>query len=96
MVVHNFNVRGTFGRPAKANTELVINPDAVLTLAIPRQSLKSVAWWRAQELQRIRGVQLSQFAGCYLRHIREAPTLPGLEQSLGSGAPEAFYHPLMI
>jgi len=95
VVVDNFNVGGSFGRPAETQTELIIDPDALLALAVPCQRLESVARWRPQKLQSIRGVQLSQFAGCYIRHIREALTLAGFEQCQRIRAPEAFYHVIM-
>src|SRR5579872_1858966 len=43
VVVHNLDLRRAFPRPNKAHSELVVDPDRILSLAIARQCLKTVA-----------------------------------------------------
>src|SRR6267154_2445269 len=68
-VVHNLDLRRAFRRPKKAHPELVVDPDRVLSLAIARQRLKTVAWRRPQVAEIARGVEVAQFPPCHLDQI---------------------------
>jgi hypothetical protein len=43
MIIHNFNVAGAILSPAKTNTPLPIDPDAVLSCPITGQRFQSIA-----------------------------------------------------
>jgi hypothetical protein len=57
MVIHDLGLGWAFGRPNKAQPELVLDPDRMLPLAIARQRLKTVAWRRPQVAEIARGVE---------------------------------------
>jgi len=48
MIVNNFNFKRIAGLPTKTNPKLIINPNAVLTGAIPVQCFQMVPWWHAE------------------------------------------------
>ena len=62
MVIDKFNVLGARGRPAKANPELVIDTDRMLTLAIFRQRLKAVCRRTSQIRQAHREMDRGQLS----------------------------------
>jgi hypothetical protein len=59
VVVDNFNPVRVAILPAKTNTVLVVDTDAVLAFALARESLQSVAWWYPQIMQISRVVQIA-------------------------------------
>ena len=79
MVVNYLNVYWALRSPVKTQSKLIIDPNAVLTLAITRQRIKSISWRRAQKLQGICGIQLHKLTRSDFRNAREAPALSGLE-----------------
>ena len=56
--------------PPKAHPPLIIDPDAVLSLAIPRELLEPVAWWNPQILERFCAVSPEDLLGL---PVTEAP-----------------------
>jgi hypothetical protein len=44
MIIHNLNLEKITVAPNETNTKLIVNPNAVLTLSIPLQNLKVIAW----------------------------------------------------
>jgi len=56
VIVHDFNVFWAFARPAKADSELAIDPNAVLTCAIAPECFKAIARRRSQEVERLGGM----------------------------------------
>ena len=56
MIIHNFNVFWPICSPGKANTILFINADTILPLTITFKTLKAVARWKLQLLERVYGV----------------------------------------
>ena len=62
MVVDDFDTIRAGGSPDEAETELVVDADAVLACAITPQGLQSVAWGNAQVVQTDRDLQLPELA----------------------------------
>ena len=62
MVIHDLNITGTVIRPTEAHAPLVVDPDAVLPLAITLQRLKAMAWRGTQVGELCRGVQHIEFS----------------------------------
>ena len=62
VVVHYLDVSRPHLTPLEAEAPLVIDADAVLTLAIALQSLQVVARRSFQEFQRLRSIELSELA----------------------------------
>jgi hypothetical protein len=48
VIVHDLDILGARGRPAKADTELIVNADAMLARAISLQGFEPVSRWYAQ------------------------------------------------
>jgi hypothetical protein len=96
MVVDNLDVFGDALTPDKANAPLVIDPDAVLAVAVTLEGFQSVTR---------RGTQVSQHFGIFDHikfprcHVRNRPQVPCRlitpEECLGGFAPEGFYHDSM-
>src|SRR3546814_5121700 len=62
VVVHDFYVFGVRAIPAKADPELVVDPDAVLALAIAPQGFQTIARRHPQIIQATGPVELFQLA----------------------------------
>ena len=60
MVVHDFDVFGSSRCPSKAEAELLIDSDAVLTLSVSFQRLEAVSWRNAEILQAPSDLELSE------------------------------------
>ena len=88
MIVHDLDVFGIATRPAKADAELVIHPQAPLADAIAFQLLEPVGWRRAQVINAARKVELLQLAQRRTLDVGEARHAPQLEQRLSVGALE--------
>ena len=63
MVVDNVHLRWPRIRPAKTDAVLVINADAMLSLAIPFQGLKPVAWGNLVFMECGHGCQADRVCG---------------------------------
>ena len=92
VVVHDFDIFRAGGGPNEKYSSLPIDADAVLVGAVVFQRFQLVARRRAQELQRMRGIELGQLA--YSRAIdgSESSWIPTLEQRLRILAAEAPDH----
>src|SRR5690606_1828592 len=62
MVVHDFDVLGPSRRPAEAEAELVIDPNAVLPGPVALEQFESVAGRNPKVVESFRDLQLAQFA----------------------------------
>jgi hypothetical protein len=62
MIVEDFDIVSFVVLPAKTNSPLGIDSNAVLTLAIALKLFQPVAWNRRQVLKRGRGIQQKQFS----------------------------------
>jgi hypothetical protein len=62
VIVHDFNIPRTVIGPPKANSPLVVDPNAHLADTIALEELQSIPRWISQIVQRRSGVQLAQFA----------------------------------
>src|SRR4030095_5914434 len=93
MVVHYFYLLRVACPPKKADSPLVINPDAMLTLPISLQCFKSVRGWQTKIFQyggSIYRVELHERA--LLNKGRALPRAPPMENSLGFPAAERLNH----
>jgi len=64
VVIDNFNVKHVTIFPTDADTPLVIDPDAVLSFAIPSQNFKPIARWHFQVLKAFYLVQIQKLSAC--------------------------------
>ena len=64
MVICDTNPIRSCIRPAKNNTPLLVDPDAVITFQISAQGLQSISWWSLQVIQ----------PSCVMDHIKFSPS----------------------
>jgi hypothetical protein len=75
VVIDNLNVMSVPGSPAEADTPLLVDPDAMLSLSVPTKSLQAVARRDSQIIQRLGGIQNQGLSiGCPL-HVRRQPSV---------------------
>ena len=61
MVVYDFNFVGVFACPAKAETPLIINADAVLAASTAFNCLQAVAGREPHDIESVAGIELEEF-----------------------------------
>jgi len=61
-MIGNLNVRRPCIAPNKADPELIVDADAVLSRSIPHQSFEAITRWRFQVLKHCRGLQHRKLA----------------------------------
>jgi hypothetical protein len=83
MVIHDLHALGTAVAPHKADTPLIIDPDAVLAGTSPTQQLQPIAGWGGQVTEFLGLVKLHQLALCGTLHVMgEAAREPPMKQCL--------------
>jgi hypothetical protein len=93
MVVDDFHVVGFTLPPHEADAILIIDPDAVLALALAVQRLQPVSGRHPQIIQRHRGMQQEELLECPHFQIGGNPSAsPRLPKLLRIRIPEARYH----
>ena len=88
MIVHDLDVLGIVSRPAKADAELIVHPQAPLARTITLQLLETVHRRRTQVLDASREVELLQLAQRWTLDVGEAGRALQAEQRLGIGTLE--------
>jgi len=82
MIVDDFHVFGSGGRPAETDAELIVHTDAVLTCSVALQGFKAVAGRNAEVVDPACDLQLPQLAPChvfnFLEPLNPAPAGEGL------------------
>ena len=93
MIVDDFHVVGFALPPHEADAILIIDPDAVLVLALAVQQLQPVSRRHPQIIQRHRGMQQEELLECPNSHTGGNPSAsPRLPKLLRIRIPEARYH----
>ena len=69
VVVNDLNLAGTVTGPLEANTELIIDPNTVLTFSVAAQGLQLIPWRNTQFIQAFDRVKLVQFTCCNLPDV---------------------------
>ncbi len=83
VVINDLDILGARGGPPEAHAKLVVDTNAVLSLAVILQRLQLITWRGSQKLQRFRRIQLRQLPGRHLRDGSEPLGLAGFEEALG-------------
>jgi hypothetical protein len=60
MIIDNLDVGALSIAPAKADTPLIVYPDAMLTRALALQPFQAIRRWNAQIIKALRGVKHPQ------------------------------------
>jgi hypothetical protein len=93
MVIHYLNVVRIFAPPPKANSILVVDPDAVLPGAVAFQPLQAVARRHLQIAPLARTIQLRQLAKRHALNLRRQTVVPTpLPQTFGFPTGETGNH----
>lgn len=82
MVVHDLNFSWTICRPDEAHAPLLIDPYAVLPLAIVFQCLEMIPWGCAQVFQDNRPIKLCKLAKCRSLDVDPSTYTLALEKGL--------------
>lgn len=96
MIIHNFHVFGARNRPAEADPELIVNSDAVLSLAVTLEGFKPVAGRNAKVFGSTSNLQLSQLAPSHaLNHLKPLDPAP-IRECLGIRILERYDHKKIV
>ena len=96
VVVHDFDVFRMPVNPAKTDSKLVVDTDAVLPGTISPELLQPIARWHTQKIQRAPSMHEVQFSACCRFNIHKALHPLPVEQCLGLGTTEAFDHRIIV
>src|SRR3990172_4863148 len=83
VVVRNFDLAGIAVSPFKADAPLVVDPNAVLALAVPSQPFEPVPRKRRQDLQTVGCVEQVELAKCGTLDRPKLPAGLPTEEPLG-------------
>ena len=92
MIIDNLNIGRAAIGPDKADAELIVDANAVLTHPFTFERLQPITRRRAQKIQCLGGIELRQLAFRYGLDRSESSGTAALEQSLGIGASEGLDH----
>jgi len=97
MVIDNLNVFWAGRRPFETDSELVIDPNAVLSYPIASECLQSNAGWNAQIVQLLGGIDLIELASSNAPQtlrtsLSRRPGAPAVENILRPFVPKRPNH----
>ncbi len=96
MVIDDLDVLSTRIGPAKANPELVVDPDAVLSCPVAPERFQMIAGWDSKVLQSSGDFQLPKFAAGHGGNVGEPFDRISLRQGFRFVAPERFDHGMIV
>ena len=82
MIVDDLDVFGACKGPAETDSELVVDPDTMLSGSITLQCLKTITWWHSKVLQKTCDLQLTQLTACRGFYVYEASGPTSLSECL--------------
>jgi hypothetical protein len=92
VIIDDFNFVCFPIAPDKTKPPLIVNADALLSLAIAMQSFEAIGRWRSQIAQLRCAIQLSQLAAGNAFNCLKAPDRLAAMMSLGFRAAERLDH----
>jgi hypothetical protein len=96
VVVHDLDIRSVRIEPSKADTPLIVDPNAHLSCPIPLEDFEPIAGRIAKIFNRRRGIDLAQSSKRSILNVSGKPAAPlTLPDALGLLAPERSNHPLL-
>ncbi len=91
MIIDDLHLVSVAVAPDKANSEAVVDANAVLSPAVCPQSFEAVARWNPQIVNRCREMELSELASRYSMQVRWDSSAPaGLPKLLRMTVFEAY------
>jgi hypothetical protein len=92
MIIDDLDVFRRAFAPDEAESLLIVDPDAMLTLPVTAQSLKPVSWNCRHVLQPLGVLQHPKLPPCYRSNVAESAALLAVKKLLGLLAAEGSYH----
>jgi hypothetical protein len=92
MVVNDLNILGVVTGPAKADSPLIVDPDAVLPASVAPQGLQSIAGRDSQVVEAAGDLELAQFAASHDCDALKAPDAFSTREGFGVGTPKRSDH----
>jgi hypothetical protein len=96
MIIDDFDVLGAGTGPSGTHPELIIDPDAVLSLSIAFEGFQTVPGRNAKVIQSTRNLQLTKLAAGYRGNIGKTLYRIAFAKGLSIGTPEGFYHRTIV
>jgi hypothetical protein len=96
VVIHDLDVFSAAGRPAEANPELVVDPDAVLPSAVAPERFEPVAGRHLKVFEPACDLQLPKLAPSGRLYAPEPFDSPAFRQGLGLGTLERHDHAVIV
>jgi hypothetical protein len=96
MIVDDFDILGAVISPSDTHPELVVDPDAVLSLSIAFKGFQTIPGWNAKVIQPARNLQLTKLAAGYRGNISKTLYRIAFAKSFSVGTPEGFYHRTIV
>ena len=96
MVIHDLDVFSAASRPAEANPELIVYPDAVLPSAVALERFEPVAWGYLKVFEPACDLQLPKLSPSGRLDAPEPFDSPAVRQGLGLGTLERHDHFRMV
>ena len=97
MVIHDLDIMRIAVRPTKADSPLIVDPDAVLSRPIALEPLEPIAGWHAKVIERFGGIdnhQLAQHGSQELGRVAAHPF--STKEALSVPVAEALDHLVSI
>jgi hypothetical protein len=96
MIIHDFDVISAGIGPSKTQPELIVDPDAVLSLPITFEPLQTIPRWNAKVIQSPRDFELAKLATGHRGNVGKTLYRMAFGQSLRIGTSKGFYHGKII
>ena len=96
MIIHDFDVLSAGIGPSETDSELVVDPDAVLSFPVAFESFQTVPWRNAKVLQPPSYFQLPKLAPGHGGKIGKTLYRSSLRQGLRIRTPEGFDHDIIV
>ena len=69
MIINNLYIVRIAVMPAKADSPLIVNANAILSFSIPNKFFQTIRWWYSQVLQELRSLENFQLHSCFTLDI---------------------------
>jgi hypothetical protein len=96
MIIDDFDVLGAGISPSETHPELIVDPDAVLSLSIAFKGFQTIPGWNAKVIQPSRNLQLTKLAAGYRGNIGKTLYRIAFAKGLSIRTPEGFYHRTIV
>jgi hypothetical protein len=92
MIIDDFDILNAGIGPSETHSELIVDPDTVLSLSIAFQGLQTIPGRNTKVIQTTRNLQLTKLAAGHRGKIGKTPYRIAFGKGLGIGTPIGFYH----